>query len=151
MKAADGPLDLESADMTLALSCEGDNGESPNDHSTGIPNPNRRPTWLQIQKDRKAAATVPLCIRENLAEEFDKYCAEPTVSEEINPFNWWAMNMTRYPNVSFVARQYLAVPATSVASERVFSKCGLVCSDRRSALKPQHVEQLVVLSHNLNV
>ena len=132
--------------MTMALSCEGDSdnvGGSSNNHD-----PNR--TWLEMKKEQNAAAAVPVSIRENLAEAFDKFCAESTVAEGTNSFKWWAMNKTRYPNVAVVARQYLAIPATSVASERLFSKCGLVCSDRRAALNPQHLKQPVVLSQNLN-
>lgn len=132
--------------MTLALSCEGDSGNV--GESPSCQQQNR--TWLEMKKERKAAATVPVSVRENLAEEFDKFCAEATVAEGINPFDWWVVNKSRFPNVAVVARQYLAIPATSVASERLFSKCGLVCSDRRAALNPQHLEQLVVLSHNLN-
>jgi len=51
--------------------------------------------------------------------------------------------------VAEVAMSVLGIPATSVASERLFSKCGLVISDRRSSLSQQHVEQLVFLSQNL--
>jgi len=43
----------------------------------------------------------------------------------------------------------ISAVSKSVASERVFSKCGRVCSDRRASLKHQHVEHLVFLSHNL--
>ena len=32
-----------------------------------------------------------------------------------------------------VARAHLGIPTTSVAGERVFSKCGLVCSDGRAS------------------
>jgi zinc finger BED domain-containing protein 1 (E3 SUMO-protein ligase ZBED1) len=69
----------------------------------------------------------------------------------INPLGWWSSNEYKYPSVAIVARAYLGIPATSVASERVFSKCGGggVCTERRSMLSPQHVQQLVVVGQNL--
>jgi hypothetical protein len=48
-----------------------------------------------------------------------------------------------------LARKTLPVPATSIASERVFSRSGQVVSDRRNRLKPEHTEMLVCLSLNL--
>ena len=60
------------------------------------------------------------------------------------------LNQSQYPTLAVVARSYLSIPSTSVASERVFSKCGRVCSERRSLLSPEHVEQLVFLSQNLS-
>jgi hypothetical protein len=83
-------------------------------------------------------------------EELDKFCSESDANDDVNPYEWWSKNKTKFPNMAAVARRFLGIPATSVASERIFSKCGLICSDRRAALSPQHVEQLVFLSHNLN-
>jgi len=48
------------------------------------------------------------------------------IGGHINPFNWLASNQTRFPSIAVVARQYLAIPATSVAIERLFWKCGLI-------------------------
>ena len=87
--------------------------------------------------------------REKLEAELDKFLSEPNTDENSNPYQWWASNQAAHPSIAEVARQYLSIPATSVASERVFSKCGLVASDRRASLSAQHVEQLVFLSHNL--
>ncbi len=53
--------------------------------------------------------------------------------------------------VAKVARAFLAVPATSVPSEQVFSKARQIITDRRNSLKPEHAEQLVFLCHNLHM
>ena len=59
----------------------------------------------------------------------------------------WPSNQSRYPLVTAVAMACLGIPVTSVASERVLSNCGRVCTERsRSLLSPQHVEQLTVLA-----
>ena len=78
------------------------------------------------------------------------FLEEPNEAEDANPFTWWQVNQLKYPTLAVVARSSLAIPSTSVASERVFSKCGRVCSERRSLLSPEHVEQLVFLSQNIS-
>jgi len=50
-----------------------------------------------------------------------------------------AQAQKRLPTMSAVARKFLGVTATSVASERVFSKTGYIVSDRRALLKPSKV------------
>jgi len=49
-----------------------------------------------------------------------------------------------------MARKFLGVTATSVASERVFSKTGYIVSDRRALLKLNEVQQLTFLNNNNN-
>ena len=34
---------------------------------------------------------------------------------------WWKFNSKKYPNLSRMARDYLAIPGTSASSERLFS------------------------------
>ncbi len=43
-----------------------------------------------------------------------------------------------------MARDYLAIPATSVAVERVFSKSRHICMDLRSSLKAEMVTQALL-------
>jgi len=52
------------------------------------------------------------------------------------------------PVLSKLARLYLAIPATSTQSERVFSASGRVCSSSRSTLEPGKVEGLVIINKN---
>ena len=81
--------------------------------------------------------------------EIDLYVRSPTVdNKEINVLKWWQDNHTVYPIMSRLAQKFLCVPAT-VASERAFSCAGLIVSDRRTCLKPEKVNQLIFLKHNL--
>lgn len=83
--------------------------------------------------------------------ELDNYLdVEPNipVSWDDAALKWWAKNSSKYPNLSQVARAYLGIPATSVSSERLFSKTGLIISERRTSLTPQHAEQIAFLSQN---
>lgn len=46
-----------------------------------------------------------------------------------------------------IARKYLAIPATSVASERMFSFAGGVCTDRRNRLSDDTVSDIVFCNY----
>jgi hypothetical protein len=56
---------------------------------------------------------------------------------------WWAVNSARYPILGNIARDVLAVPASSVASESAFSTCGRVITDHRTSLGHKTVEALM--------
>ena len=42
----------------------------------------------------------------------------------MDPLQWWSVNGTNYPIISVLAKKYLAIPASSASSERVFSMHG---------------------------
>jgi hypothetical protein len=88
-------------------------------------------------------------MEQNLQKEFSIFCNDDLLEPDKSPFDWWKRNCTKYPNVSKLAQTYLSIPATSVSSERLFSKAGLVITQRRSCLEPNFAEQLVFLGHNL--
>ena len=49
-----------------------------------------------------------------------------------------------------LAKQYLAIPATSVPSERAFSAAGHIANERMSCLLPDSITMLVFLAENLH-
>lgn len=69
----------------------------------------------------------------------------------VNPLNWWREHEGEYPLLSWQAKRYLCIPGTSVPAERIFSTAGDIVTAQRSALKPEHVDQLIFLNKNLNV
>ncbi|KAF5175022.1 Zinc finger bed domain-containing protein daysleeper [Thalictrum thalictroides] len=84
--------------------------------------------------------------------EVDRYLTSPIegISEDKNTFDilgWWKINATRYPILSLVAKDVLAIPVTSVASESAFSTGGCVLNPFRTSLLPNTVEALVC-THN---
>jgi hypothetical protein len=46
---------------------------------------------------------------------------------------------------------YLCIPASSAASERLFSASGLTASNLRNGLTPRNLEALVMIRHNRHV
>lgn len=80
--------------------------------------------------------------------EISLYIEFLKVPYEQDPLKWWCLNCTTYPFLSVLAKKFLTIQATSVASEWVFSKGGLVVTDYRASLTNDHVSELVYLSMN---
>ena len=55
---------------------------------------------------------------------------------------YFQLNAHRYPTWASLARDYLAIMASSVSSERAFSSAGITISKRRNRLKGDLVEPL---------
>lgn len=73
------------------------------------------------------------------------------ISVDSNPLKWWKDNENQYPNLSKLAKRYLAVQATSVASERVFSTAGDIVTSQRAALSTENVDILIFLKKNMKL
>lgn len=69
--------------------------------------------------------------------------------QEQDPMLWWRQNANRYPMLRSLARRYLGPPPSSVASERLFSSAGDICTDSRSRLLADNAEMLIVLKVNM--
>lgn len=81
--------------------------------------------------------------------ELRSYFNEPRIGFTEDPFLWWQKNSTKYRLLSGVARKFLGISATEVASERVFSSAGNIVTKTRSRLTGDNVEKLVFLNQNL--
>ncbi|PHT44243.1 hypothetical protein CQW23_18268 [Capsicum baccatum] len=83
----------------------------------------------------------------NSKSELDKYLAEDTEvgTSDFNVLLWWKYNSARFPFLSEMARDILAIPISSVASECAFSTGGRVLDSFRSSLTSKLVEALVCL------
>ena len=86
--------------------------------------------------------------REKVSEEILRYRERNLLPLNGNPLEWWRAQVD-LPLLSDIAKRYLCVPATSVASERVFSTAGDIVSSQRSVLRGDHADQLIFLKKNL--
>lgn len=78
-------------------------------------------------------------------EELEAYLREKS-QPNANPLQWWKDNASRFPTIAHVARQTLAIPATSVPSERVFSKTGRLVTKLRNRISRKMVDQIIFLT-----
>lgn len=67
---------------------------------------------------------------------------------EQDPLKWWGLNNGSYPLLSVLAKKYLSIQATNVASERMFSIDGLVVTVDRASLSNEHASLLIYISMN---
>ena len=79
-------------------------------------------------------------------EGFERYNAKPVSKED--PLVWWKARELLYHSIAKLAKKYLAIPASSVPSEHVFSLAGHVVNKRRAYLSSENVNMLIVLNKN---
>ena len=68
--------------------------------------------------------------------------------EFTDPLKWWKENQNKYPTAAGVAKEYLATPATSAPSERVWSCAARVLTAKRSCLKEELVSLMMFVQEN---
>jgi hAT family C-terminal dimerisation region len=84
--------------------------------------------------------------------ELQKYLALPSEERDCNPLDWWRLHASRYPKLAILARRYLAIPASSAASERLFSRLKLTATAARHGLSADTLCMLLFVScHHLNL
>lgn len=74
----------------------------------------------------------------------------PVLQSTLDPLVWWSEHEARFPLLANAAKQVLCIPASSAPSERIFSKAGLIVSDRMARLSASKVEILVFIAENLH-
>jgi len=71
-------------------------------------------------------------------------------SKHPNVMDFWKENATKYPILVEYFKSYASSPATSTASERLFSKTGYQIWDRRNKISPERVEKIMFLYENID-
>ncbi|KAJ3705867.1 hypothetical protein LUZ61_009572 [Rhynchospora tenuis] len=84
---------------------------------------------------------------EPVKSELDQYLCEPLdetgVDDEFDILTWWKLKVPKYPVLSRLTRDILAVPASTVASESTFSTSGRTLSTVRNCLNDESMEALI--------
>jgi hypothetical protein len=57
--------------------------------------------------------------------EIQAFQQEPGYTKD--PLSWWLQNEVKYPRLAYLARNYLAIPASSATVERIFSRLAMCC------------------------
>lgn len=83
------------------------------------------------------------------SDELKKYIHEPVTrfSRTEDTLSYWKLNKERFPTLHSMAMDYLAIPASSAAVESAFSTAGHLFNKKRTRLKAETLESLLLL-HN---
>lgn len=83
--------------------------------------------------------------------EVDSYINTQWIpAEDVDVFNWWCERKQMFPNLHKLALKMHSISASSLQSERTFSRSGLTVTDRRCNLNPTTVENLMLLNKNFD-
>ncbi|KFZ15665.1 hypothetical protein V501_02624 [Pseudogymnoascus sp. VKM F-4519 (FW-2642)] len=77
--------------------------------------------------------------------EWRRWMLEPRPGEHTDILKYWCAKQYQYPVIARIARDYLAIPATSAASERVFSNGSDIIIKKRNRLSPPTIRYLLCL------
>ena len=124
--------------------------QEPSANARTIPESSKHVSELWGTFDKKVAeASSHRSVTVESTVEMRRYLQEKNIPRHDDPLMWWKEHATHYPHLPQLAKKYLCIPSTSVASERLFSKAGELVSKRRSCLKPSNVNMLLFLNKNL--
>ena len=98
---------------------------------------------------KKPATSHKLRAVDLATREVEQYIHSLCPDVDINPLEWWKTHYIDYTHLAYLAKKYLCIPATSVASEHLFSTSGNLVSDKPSCLKPERANMLTFLAKNL--
>ena len=120
---------------------------APSEVQTEVNNPNQSSGARQGMLAEKIAKRMRMeSGSTNTAKsELEKYLSEDTDdrNKKIDILVWWRDNAPRLPVLAHLARDVLAIPVSTVASESAFSTSGRILDDFRTSLTPFMVEALV--------
>ncbi len=77
--------------------------------------------------------------------KIDSYLEEQGAGKSIHPLAWWRAKLYGYSTITRIARDHLTIPATSAASERMFSVRRDIITKKRNRLSPETMKQLFCL------
>ncbi|XP_030765200.1 zinc finger BED domain-containing protein 1-like [Sitophilus oryzae] len=78
-----------------------------------------------------------------------QYLSMANTPRSSSPLAFWSANENLFPALFKMHKKYLCAPATSVPSERIFSKSGIITNSRRNRLSAKNLNQIIFLNTNL--
>ena len=107
--------------------------------ATFEPAPKKPRTALDMFDDDDVDDVTTTC-------ELDRYKGLTLATAYPCPLDFWKEHTTTFPALARVAKSVLVVMGSSAPSERVFSLAGHVISKRRTKLKPDIVDDILLLN-----
>lgn len=78
-------------------------------------------------------------------DELTQYLSEAPAAIPTDVLEWWKVNSTRYPRLSVMARDFLAVQATSVAPEDIFWSKGDEIDKQRKYMPHENTQAMLCI------
>ena len=100
-------------------------------------------------KKKKTAFDILLGEESNLSNsnsfeiQFTQFLGEKSIPHDDSVSEWWKINGSQFPDLGFLARSFLCIPATLTPSEHLFSTAGLTVTRLRNSLKPKNIDALL--------
>ncbi|XP_026465962.1 zinc finger BED domain-containing protein 1-like [Ctenocephalides felis] len=132
----------EVKEMTTAEHIE----EAENNEPLSVPSNHNIDDEIWENFDMRVVQTIEqtsISLPERLLQE---YINLPYLNRKQDPVQFWEERKNIYPALYKMAKKYLCIPATSVPSERLFSKAGMLTNQRRNRLQPNKLNQLLFLN-----
>uniref|UniRef100_H2ZXV7 HAT C-terminal dimerisation domain-containing protein n=1 Tax=Latimeria chalumnae TaxID=7897 RepID=H2ZXV7_LATCH len=95
------------------------------------------------QEESPASASIKQTVIDKMFS-FEESSSEDSDKEQLS----CVQKEERFPHLSKLARDFLAIPATSIPSEHLFSVAGAIASRKRASLTPQRVDMLMMILHS---
>ncbi|XP_044508352.1 zinc finger BED domain-containing protein RICESLEEPER 2-like [Mangifera indica] len=100
--------------------------------------------WQAHRKKSQAKAVEKSELTMYLESDvFEFETSEGAKTKKFNVLHWWSVNQTKFPILSRMAAEILAVSISTVASENAFSAGGRVIDSYRASLAPKTVSMLM--------
>ena len=97
----------------------------------------------------KCPGEVMHSTHDHIEDEFQRYLKEAEINFRIDdPMDWWRKHESYFLQVAKLARKYLAIPASTAPSERVFSTAKNILQKKRWSLLPERLGKCIFLRHN---
>ena len=83
-------------------------------------------------------------------DEVQEYLDLSQIGINNDPTIWWKLHAKKFPILFELSRIYLAIPATSTPSERLFSDAGNLLTNKRTRILPELFKRMIFLKRNIN-
>ena len=110
--------------------------------------PSTSSIWQRLDRIRHEH-NITASLNETAERNLDSYFELHLEGRKVDPILWWQKKALIMPHLFQLSKKVLMIPATSVPSEKIISKTGQLCNDRRNRLTPKHVNELMFLNANL--
>ena len=123
--------------------------------ASNTPNTSETPDVSNNSRSRKRKTLMERLAKDSVVAAPDNEVSEYLQMYEIpiksDSLIWWNEKKDKFPILSNLAQKYLAVSATSTASERLFSDAGNLLTNKRTCMKPKLFKKIMFLKRNASM